>query len=85
MGKNKDTTSVSPVENYRKQIGKQDYKKSKAELKETKAKAQAKEGLVETYRDIFVMIGSLVAVIGVIYALLYIYLDKKEEKVDDKF
>ncbi|XP_054707196.1 triple QxxK/R motif-containing protein-like [Uloborus diversus] len=79
MGKVKDSGNHLPVDNYRKQIGKQDYKKSKAELKDIKAKAQAKQGLSNTYKDVTIMIGSMVAVIGVIYALLYLFLEKKDD------
>ncbi|PRD28999.1 UNVERIFIED_CONTAM: triqk [Trichonephila clavipes] len=43
MGKNKDSMKDVPIQNYRKQIGKQDYKKSKTELKEVKARSQAKK------------------------------------------
>lgn len=77
MGRNKDTTHQLPVDHYRKEIGKQDYKKSKAELKDTKLKAQAKKGSGETYKEISIMVGALVAVIGFVYALLYMMLEKR--------
>ncbi|XP_042902564.1 triple QxxK/R motif-containing protein [Parasteatoda tepidariorum] len=81
MGKNttKDTSHALPVESYRKQIGKQDYKKSKSELKEAKARAQAKKGISSFYKDVAVMIGALAAVIGVLYTALYYFLEKKEK------
>uniref|UniRef100_A0A9J7YWM2 Triple QxxK/R motif-containing protein n=1 Tax=Cyprinus carpio carpio TaxID=630221 RepID=A0A9J7YWM2_CYPCA len=42
MGK-KDASSVKlPVDQYRKQIGKQDYKKTKPALRATRLKAEAK-------------------------------------------
>ncbi|GFY67904.1 hypothetical protein TNIN_471181 [Trichonephila inaurata madagascariensis] len=50
MGKNKDSTKDVPIQNYRKQIGKQDYKKSKTELKEVKARAQAKKCSGSVYK-----------------------------------
>ncbi|GFS35731.1 hypothetical protein NPIL_545861 [Nephila pilipes] len=49
MGK-KDSKKDIPLENFRKQIGKQDYKKSKSELKETKARAEAKKSAKHIYR-----------------------------------
>ncbi|GFS35730.1 hypothetical protein NPIL_545862 [Nephila pilipes] len=53
MGK-KDSKKDIPLENFRKQIGKQDYKKSKSELKETKARAEAKKSAKHIYRRVLI-------------------------------
>uniref|UniRef100_A0A6I8QF62 Triple QxxK/R motif-containing protein n=1 Tax=Xenopus tropicalis TaxID=8364 RepID=A0A6I8QF62_XENTR len=43
MGKKDASTSRIPVDQYRKQIGRQDYKKNKPVLKATRLKAEAKK------------------------------------------
>ncbi|GLD65881.1 triple QxxK/R motif-containing protein isoform X6 [Lates japonicus] len=43
MGKKDASTTKLPVDQYRKQIGKQDYKKTKSALKATRLKAEAKK------------------------------------------
>nr|XP_020462626.1 triple QxxK/R motif-containing protein isoform X2 [Monopterus albus] len=43
MGKKDANATQLPVDQYRKQIGKQDYKKTKSVLKATRLKAEAKK------------------------------------------
>uniref|UniRef100_A0AAQ5Z1S5 Triple QxxK/R motif-containing protein n=1 Tax=Amphiprion ocellaris TaxID=80972 RepID=A0AAQ5Z1S5_AMPOC len=43
MGKKDASATRLPVDQYRKQIGKQDYKKTKSALKATRLKAEAKK------------------------------------------
>ncbi|XP_034561200.1 triple QxxK/R motif-containing protein isoform X2 [Notolabrus celidotus] len=43
MGKKDASATNAPVDQYRKQIGKQDYKKTKSVLKATRLKAEAKK------------------------------------------
>ncbi|ELW47559.1 Protein TRIQK [Tupaia chinensis] len=43
MGRKDASTTKLPVDQYRKQIGKQDYKKTKPILRATKLKAEAKK------------------------------------------
>uniref|UniRef100_A0A8C7DLG7 Triple QxxK/R motif-containing protein n=1 Tax=Oncorhynchus kisutch TaxID=8019 RepID=A0A8C7DLG7_ONCKI len=43
MGRKDACAAMAPVDQYRKQIGKQDYKKTKSALKLTKLKAEAKK------------------------------------------
>ncbi|MED6255290.1 hypothetical protein ATANTOWER_007306, partial [Ataeniobius toweri] len=43
MGKKDAGATKLPVDQYRKQIGKQDYKKTKSVLKATRLKAEAKK------------------------------------------
>ncbi|KAF8764807.1 hypothetical protein HNY73_022853 [Argiope bruennichi] len=79
MARTKDATKDVPVENYRKQIGKQDYKKSKAELKKTKAQAQAKKEGPTLYRDMAILVFGIAFVMGVVYFFLFLYLENKVE------
>ncbi|XP_071410292.1 triple QxxK/R motif-containing protein isoform X3 [Pithys albifrons albifrons] len=43
MGRKDASTSRTPVDQYRKQIGKQDYKKTRPMLRATRLKAEAKK------------------------------------------
>ncbi|XP_072118740.1 triple QxxK/R motif-containing protein isoform X1 [Mobula birostris] len=43
MGRKDASASKIPIDHYRKQIGKQDYKKTKSVLKATRLKAEAKK------------------------------------------
>lgn len=73
-GKKDSFSYQPPVDNYRKTIGKQDYKKSKTELKESKKRAQSKKTTSKTYREIGVMLGLMVVALFVGYFLSYVFL-----------
>ncbi|XP_016359752.1 triple QxxK/R motif-containing protein-like [Sinocyclocheilus anshuiensis] len=67
MGK-KDASSVKlPVDQYRKQIGKQDYKKPKPALRATRLKAEAKRS-APGIRDTILVIVAVLVFLLVIYA-----------------
>ncbi|XP_016370449.1 triple QxxK/R motif-containing protein [Sinocyclocheilus rhinocerous] len=73
MGK-KDASSVKlPVDQYRKQIGKQDYKKTKPVLRATRLKAEAKRSAPGIRDTILVIVAVLVFLLG-IYAFFYLNL-----------
>ncbi|RXN26110.1 triple R motif-containing [Labeo rohita] len=73
MGK-KDASSVKlPVDQYRKQIGKQDYKKTKPALRATRLKAEAKRSAPGIRDMILVIVAVLVFLLGV-YAFFYLNL-----------
>lgn len=73
MGK-KDASSVKlPVDQYRKQIGKQDYKKTKPALRATRLKAEAKRSAPGIRDTILVIVAVLVFLLGV-YAFFYLNL-----------
>ncbi|XP_016296177.1 triple QxxK/R motif-containing protein [Sinocyclocheilus anshuiensis] len=73
MGK-KDASSVKlPVDQYRKQIGKQDYKKTKPALRATRLKAEAKRSAPGIRDTILVIVAVLVFLLG-IYAFFYLNL-----------
>ncbi|KAF4100328.1 triple QxxK/R motif-containing protein [Onychostoma macrolepis] len=73
MGK-KDASSVKlPVDQYRKQIGKQDYKKTKPALRATRLKAEAKRSAPGIRDTILVIVAVLLFLLGV-YAFFYLNL-----------
>lgn len=73
MGK-KDASSVKlPVDQYRKQIGKQDYKKTKPALRATRLKAEAKRSAPGIRDIILVIVAVLLFLLGV-YAFFYLNL-----------
>ncbi|XP_073678248.1 LOW QUALITY PROTEIN: triple QxxK/R motif-containing protein [Garra rufa] len=73
MGK-KDASSVKlPVDQYRKQIGKQDYKKTKPVLRATRLKAEAKRSAPGIRDIILVIVAVLIFLLGV-YAFFYLNL-----------
>lgn len=81
MGRNrKDSYSQLPIDQYRKQIGKQDNKKTKNSLKESKDKALIKKGFSETYKEISLIIIALITVTVSVYLLFYLYLASPGEK-----
>lgn len=77
MGGHKDTTTkkAAPVEQYRKQIGRQDSKKGKKEMKELRKAADAKKSAMGV-SDVMLMVGTFLAVLTAIYGMLYLYLQK---------
>ncbi|VDI60838.1 Hypothetical predicted protein [Mytilus galloprovincialis] len=80
MGK-KDAAGVraGPVDQYRKQIGKQDYKKSKKELKSQKQRAEKKNSAIGVKEVILVLLAFL-AVMVAVYAFLFWQLSGKDEQ-----
>ncbi|XP_016114597.1 triple QxxK/R motif-containing protein [Sinocyclocheilus grahami] len=73
MGK-KDASSVKlPVDQYRKQIVKQDYKKTKPALRATRLKAEVKRSALGIRDTILVIVAVLVFLLG-IYAFFYLNL-----------
>ncbi|XP_071356399.1 triple QxxK/R motif-containing protein isoform X2 [Trachinotus anak] len=52
MGKKDASATGLPVDQYRKQIGKQDYKKTKSVLKATRLKAEAKKNSSGFRKDV---------------------------------
>ncbi|KAM5281705.1 triple QxxK/R motif-containing protein [Ctenodactylus gundi] len=73
MGR-KDASSVKlPVDQYRKQIGKQDYKKTKPILRATKLKAEAKKTAVGI-KEVGLVLAAILALLLVFYTLFYLRL-----------
>uniref|UniRef100_A0A8C4P590 Triple QxxK/R motif-containing protein n=1 Tax=Dromaius novaehollandiae TaxID=8790 RepID=A0A8C4P590_DRONO len=53
MGRKDASTARTPVDQYRKQIGKQDYKKTRPMLRATRLKAEAKKTALGVKRQPF--------------------------------
>ncbi|XP_060554011.1 triple QxxK/R motif-containing protein-like isoform X2 [Ruditapes philippinarum] len=83
MGK-KDASGIhgTQVDQYRKQIGKQDYKKAKKSLKASKAAHDLKKSSTPVKDTILIVLTGLCAVVA-LYLTLYWYLNNKEPIFDD--
>uniref|UniRef100_A0A3B3RV50 Triple QxxK/R motif-containing protein n=1 Tax=Paramormyrops kingsleyae TaxID=1676925 RepID=A0A3B3RV50_9TELE len=73
MGKKDASATTLPVDQYRKQIGKQDYKKSKSALRATRLKAEAKRNATGMRDTILVIVAVIVFLLS-IYAFFYLNL-----------
>ncbi|XP_062866430.1 triple QxxK/R motif-containing protein [Trichomycterus rosablanca] len=73
MGKKDASTARLPVDQYRKQIGKQDYKKTKPVLQATRLKAEAKRS-APGIRDIILVIVAVLVFLLCVYAFFYLNL-----------
>ncbi|KAM4539002.1 triple QxxK/R motif-containing protein isoform 1-T2 [Odontesthes bonariensis] len=73
MAKKDASTTRLPVDQYRKQIGKQDYKKTKPVLKATRLKAEAKKNS-SGFRDAFLVIAAILFFVLCVYAFFYLNL-----------
>ncbi|KAM9385179.1 triple QxxK/R motif-containing protein [Pholidichthys leucotaenia] len=73
MGKKDASATKLPVDQYRKQIGKQDYKKTKLSLKATRLKAEAKKNS-SGFRDGFLVIVAILLFFLCVYAFFYLNL-----------
>ncbi|KAK5855111.1 hypothetical protein PBY51_005246 [Eleginops maclovinus] len=73
MGKKDATATRLPVDQYRKQIGKQDYKKTKSDLKLTRLRAEAKKNS-SGFRDAFLVIAAILFFVLCVYAFFYLNL-----------
>lgn len=73
MGKKDASATKLPVDQYRKQIGKQDYKKTKSALKATRLKAEAKKSS-SGLRDAFLVVAAILIFVLCIYAFFYLNL-----------
>ncbi|TSK28199.1 Triple QxxK/R motif-containing protein [Bagarius yarrelli] len=73
MAKKDASTAKLPVDQYRKQIGKQDYKKTKPALRAARLKAEAKRSAPGIRDTILVILAVLVFLLGV-YAFFYLNL-----------
>ncbi|PNJ44287.1 TRIQK isoform 16 [Pongo abelii] len=80
MGRKDAATIKLPVDQYRKQIGKQDYKKTKPILRATKLKAEAKKtaiGIKSTFfssQEVGLVLAAILALLLAFYAFFYLRL-----------
>nr|XP_039257070.1 triple QxxK/R motif-containing protein-like [Styela clava] len=75
MGKKDSMTRGPIVENYRKRIGKQDYKKSKSAIKEMKTIAEAKKSST-ALSDIVLVAVAFSVILALLYVMFYASLAK---------
>ncbi|XP_074469363.1 triple QxxK/R motif-containing protein [Sebastes fasciatus] len=73
MGKKDATATGLPVDQYRKQIGKQDYKKTKSALKATRLRADLKK-TSSGFKDAFLVIAAILFFVLCVYAFFYLNL-----------
>ncbi|XP_068431916.1 triple QxxK/R motif-containing protein [Clinocottus analis] len=73
MGRKDACATSLPVDQYRKQIGKQDYKKTKSALKATRLKADAKKNS-SAFKDAFLVIAAILFFVFCVYAFFYLNL-----------
>ncbi|XP_049890241.1 triple QxxK/R motif-containing protein [Epinephelus moara] len=73
MGRKDASATNLPVDQYRKQIGKQDYKKTKTALKLTRLKAEAKKNS-SGFKDAFLVIAAILFFVLCVYAFFYLNL-----------
>ncbi|KAM8840688.1 triple QxxK/R motif-containing protein [Spinachia spinachia] len=76
MGKNGACGPRLPVDQYRKQIGKQDYKKTKSALKATRLKAEAKKNS-SGLQDALLVIAAILFFVLCVYAFFYLNLSNE--------
>ncbi|XP_063040818.1 triple QxxK/R motif-containing protein isoform X2 [Engraulis encrasicolus] len=73
MGRKDASAAKLQVDQYRKQIGKQDYKKTKGSLKATRLKAEAKKSAAGV-RDIILTVVAILFFLLCVYAFFYLNL-----------
>ncbi|CAK7289689.1 Triple QxxK/R motif-containing protein [Vulpes lagopus] len=73
MGRKDASTIKLPVDQYRKQIGKQDYKKTKPILRATKLKAEAKKTAIGI-KEVGLVLAAILALLLAFYAFFYLRL-----------
>ncbi|CAJ1084091.1 triple QxxK/R motif-containing protein [Xyrichtys novacula] len=73
MGKKDASATKLLVDQYRKQIGKQDYKKTKSALKATRLKAEAKK-TSSGFKDAFLVVAAILFFVLCVYAFFYLNL-----------
>nr|XP_057903884.1 triple QxxK/R motif-containing protein [Doryrhamphus excisus]XP_057903885.1 triple QxxK/R motif-containing protein [Doryrhamphus excisus] len=76
MGRKDASATKLPVDQYRKQIGKQDYKKTKSVLKATRLKAEAKKNS-SGFRDGFLVLVAIAFFVVCVYAFFYLNLSNE--------
>ncbi|XP_073924935.1 triple QxxK/R motif-containing protein isoform X3 [Castor canadensis] len=73
MGRKDASTIKLPVDQYRKQIGKQDYKKTKPILRATKLKAEARKAAIGI-KEVGLVLAAILALLLAFYAFFYLRL-----------
>ncbi|XP_078253320.1 triple QxxK/R motif-containing protein [Rhinoraja longicauda] len=71
MGRKDASASKTPIDHYRKQIGKQDYKKTKSVLKATRLKAEAKK-TAPGIKDVILIVVAILILLVAVYGFFYL-------------
>ncbi|GCC25739.1 hypothetical protein chiPu_0004150 [Chiloscyllium punctatum] len=71
MGRKDAAASKIPIDHYRKQIGKQDYKKTRSVLRATRLKAEAKK-TAPGIRDVALIVAAILILLVAIYGFFYL-------------
>ncbi|XP_040210567.1 triple QxxK/R motif-containing protein [Rana temporaria] len=82
MGKKDASATKTPVDQYRKQIGRQDYKKNKPVLKATRLKAEAKKTAIGI-KEVFLVVVAILVLLLAFYAFFYLKLTHPMEPRED--
>ncbi|XP_029447524.1 triple QxxK/R motif-containing protein [Rhinatrema bivittatum] len=78
MGRKDASTSRLPVDQYRKQIGKQDYKKNKPVLRAARLKAEAKKTALGIKEVALVLVAILICLLA-FYSFFFLNLNNKAD------
>ncbi|XP_003340709.1 triple QxxK/R motif-containing protein [Monodelphis domestica] len=73
MGRKDASTLKLPVDQYRKQIGKQDYKKNRPVLRAAKLKAEAKKAAIGI-KEVGLLLAAILVLLLAFYAFFYLKL-----------
>ncbi|CAM4499272.1 unnamed protein product [Eretmochelys imbricata] len=76
MGRKDASATRTPVEQYRKQIGKQDYKKSRPVLRATRLKAEAKKTALGI-KEVALVLAAILVFLLAFYAFFYLNLSSE--------
>ncbi|XP_062985957.1 triple QxxK/R motif-containing protein [Elgaria multicarinata webbii] len=76
MGRKDASSARTPVDQYRKQIGKQDYKKTRPMLKATRLKAEAKK-TAPGMKEVSLVLASILVFLLACYAFFYLNLSEE--------
>ncbi|XP_053323254.1 triple QxxK/R motif-containing protein [Spea bombifrons] len=82
MGKKDASSSRLPVDQYRKQIGRQDYKKTKSVLRATRLKAEAKKTAIGIKEVVLILVALSVFLLAA-YAFFYLKMTSEENSNED--
>ncbi|XP_020641047.1 triple QxxK/R motif-containing protein [Pogona vitticeps] len=75
MGRKDASSARTPVDQYRKQIGKQDYKKTRPMLKATRLKAEAKKTALGI-KEVSLVLAAILIFLLACYAFFYLNLSE---------
>ncbi|XP_033011450.1 triple QxxK/R motif-containing protein [Lacerta agilis] len=76
MGRKDSSSARGPVEQHRKQIGKQDYKKTRPMLKATRLKAEAKK-TAPGMKEVSLILAAILVFLVACYAFFYLNLSEE--------